>query len=310
MRLRISMIAMALVLLGSSGVSASGGSSPESARAAAVASGLGLNLPLVARLVGAGSTLYITTVDVQNNAVGSTQVDWYLNGVNLRTSASIAVAGSISSTGTLVAQGSGGTMRGRSNAHFEDLIDSFSQAGFLPSSIKDDGFIGSLFFVFNGFQKKGQGTATARFFSSSGGGTIGQALKAHEITVSEPQKLVGIARDTRGKPGSQLYANIFVNNTGVTPGGVGAVGPVSVQIQAYANSTGQPTGTPLNTAIGVGQTVGVSDVLAQLKVPSGEDTVLVYVTVTSGTAAIAGVFAEVDAVTRDGSTTDMTRADF
>jgi hypothetical protein len=275
-----------------------------------VAAGLGLNLPLVARLVGAGSTLYVTTVDVQNNAPTSTQVDWYLNGVNLRTSAPIAVVGSISSTGTLVAQGGGGLMRGRSNAHFEDMIDAFSQAGFLPSSIEADGFIGSLFFVFNGFQKKGQGTATTRFFSSFGGGTIGQALKGHEIGVSEPQKLVGIARDTRGKPGVQLYTNIFVNNTGVTPTGSGAVGPVNIQVQAYANSTGQPTGTPLNTTIGVGQTVGVSDVLTQLKVPAGEDTVLIYVNVTSGTAAIAGVFAEVDAVTRDGSTTDMTRADF
>ena len=309
MRIAISTIAIPLLLLGSP-AGAVDIALAQSSRAVAAASGLGLNLPLVARLTGAGSTLYITTVDVQNNAAGSTQVDWYLNGVNLRTSASIAASGSISSTGTLVARGSGGLMRGRSNAHFEDMIDSFSQAGFLPSTIEADGFIGSLFFVFNGFQKRGQGTATARFFSSSGGGTIGQALRGHEITVSEPQKLVGVARDTRGKPGSQLYANIFVNNTGVTPGGVGAAGPVSVQIQAYANSTGQPTGTPLNTTIGVGQTVGVSDVLAQLKVPAGEDTVLVYVTVTSGTAAIAGVFAEVDAATRDGSTTDMTRADF
>lgn len=201
-------------------------------------------------------------------------------------------------------------MRALSNAHFEDILDSFVQAGFLPASIKDDGFIGSLFLVFNGFTKSGQGAATVRFFSSFGGGTIGQSLKGHEITAAEPQKVVGFARDTRGKAGPQLYVNIFVNNVGVTPAGIGAPGPVTVRIQAYANSTGLPTGTPLDATIGVGQTVGVSDVLTQLKVPAGEDTVIVFVTVTSGTSAIAGVFAQVDVVTRDGSTTDMGAAVF
>jgi hypothetical protein len=33
-------------------------------------------------------------------------------------------------------------------------------------------------------------------------------------------------------------------------------------------------------------------------------------TVTAGTSAIAGVFAEVDVTTRDGTTTDASRADF
>ena len=291
-------------------VSAAAGPAPAATREAAVANGLAVNLPLVARLIGAGPTLYISTVDVQNNASAAAQVDWYLNGVNLRTSAAIALIGSISSSGALVAQGTGGTMRALSNAHFDDMIDSFVQAGFLPASIKDDGFIGSVLFVFNGFKKRGQGTATVRFFNSFGGGTIGQSLRGHEITVSEPQKVVGVARDTRGKPGAQLYANIFVNNVGVTPSGLGAPGPVTVRVQAYANSTGLPTGTPLDAVIGVGQTVGVSDVLAQLKVPPGEDTVIVFVTVISGTSAIHGVFALVDVTTRDGSTTDMTSATF
>jgi hypothetical protein len=283
---------------------------PQASRAAAPANGLGVNLPLVARLVGAGPTLYITTVDVQNNSATATQVDWYLNGVNLRTSTSLALAGSISSTAALVAQGTGDPMRGRSNAHFDDIIDSFIQAGYLNGSIRDDGFIGSILFVFNGFNKRGQGVAIARFYSAFGGGTIGQALKGREISAAEPQKLVALARDTRGKAGPQLYANIFVNNTGVTPGLVGAPGPVTVRIQAYANTTGQPTGTPLDTVIGVGETVGVSDVLAQLKVPPGEDTIIVYVTVISGTSAIDGVFAQVDATTRDGSTTPMSPANF
>ena len=47
-----------------------------------------------------------------------------------------------------------------------------------------------------------------------------------------------------------------------------------------------------------------------MQVPISKDTVIVIVTVTSGNAAIAGVSAEVDATTRDGSTVDMARADF
>ena len=283
---------------------------PQSLRDAAPAAGLAVNLPLVARLIGAGPTLYISTVDVQNNAGDAAQVDWYLSGTNLRTSAAINLTGSVSSTGALVAQGTGGTVRAKSNSHFDDFVDSLVQAGFLPASIKDDGFIGSTLFVFNGFSKRGQGSATVRFFNSFGGGTIGQVLKAHEITVKEPQSLVGLARDTRGKPGAQLYANIFINNEGVTPSGTGAAGAVTVHVQAVANSTGANVGTALDTQIGPGQTVGISDVLTTLKVPAGEDTVLVYVTVTNGTAAIAGVFAQVDLTTRDGSTTDMTPVAF
>lgn len=278
---------------------------PAYSRELAPAAGLAVNVPLVARLIGAGNTLYISSVDVQNNNSTATQVDFYLSGTNLRTSAAISLIGSVSSTGALVAQGAGGTVRGKSNIHFEDFVDSLATAGLLPATIKDDGFIGSVLFVFNGFTKRGLGSATVRFFTTFGGGTIGQALKGHEITVKETQSLVGVARDTRGKAGPQLYANIFINNEGVTASGVGAAGPVTVHVQAVANSTGANVGTPLDTVIAPGQTVGISDVLTTLKVPVGEDTVLVYVTVTNGTAAIWGVFAQVDVTTRDGSTTDM-----
>ena len=268
---------------------------PGAQSPAATASGLGVSLPLVARLIGAGPTLYISTVDVSNNTTTSAQVDFYFNGVNLRTSAPVAVTGSVTGSGALAAQGTGTPMRARFNAHWDDFIDALVVAGMLPASIEQDGFIGS---------------ATVRFYNSAFGGTLGQSLKGHEISSSEPQSLVATVRDSRGKPGPQLYANIFVNNTGVTPTGSGTASTVNVRVQAYANSTGLPVGTPLDTGIGVGQTVGISDVLAQLKIPAGEDTLLVYVTVTSGASAIAGVFAEVDVTTRDGTTTDMSRADF
>jgi len=284
---------------------------PEPTQEEALASGLGINLPLVARLTGAGATLYTSSVDVANNTANPTQVDFYLDGIDIASSAPISKTGSISSTGTIAGQGAGGQMRARSNAHFDDFVQSLINAGILPANVATDGFIGSVLFVFNGFTKSGQGEAKVRFFSSFGGGTIGQSLHGHEITGSEPQSLVASFRDSRGEGGPQLYANMFISNTGLTPGGAPASGPVNVHIQAYASSTGQPIGTAKDTAIGIGQTVGISDVLrAGLAVPAGEDTVLVYVTVTSGNAAIAGVQAQVDETTRDGSVMDMCRADF
>ncbi|HEY1250994.1 MAG TPA: hypothetical protein VGH97_07365 [Thermoanaerobaculia bacterium] len=278
-------------------------------RTAAAASGLGVNLSLVGRLVGAGNTLYASAVDVHNNAPTDVQVDFYLNGVNARTGGAVATAGSISATGELVSQGAG-SMRGRSNAHYEDLIDSLILRGFLSESLRSDGFLGSMLVVFNGHSKKGQGGATVRFYNSLSGGTVGQSLKGREIGISEPQKLVALARDTRGQPGTKLYTNVFVNNLGFTPGGIGASGPVTVRFQAYANSSGQPTGITLDRTIDVGQTVGVSDVIHALQVPASEDTVLVYASVVSGTSAIAGVFVQIDDVTKDGSTTDMSPANF
>jgi hypothetical protein len=276
----------------------------------ALASGLGINLPLVARLIGAGPTLYTSSVDVANNSTLSVQVDFYLDGIDIATSAPISKVGSISAGGTLVAQGAGGLVRAKSNAHFDDFIQSLIDAGILPANISTDGFIGSVLFVFNGFTKSGQGEAKVRFFSSFGGGTIGQALKGHEITGAEPQSLVTSLRDSRGKAGPQLYANLFINNTGLTSTGAPASGPVGIRIQAFANSSGLAVGTPINTSVGLGQTVGVNDVLHALAVPSTEDTILVFVTVTSGNAAIAGVQAQVDQSTRDGSVMDMNRADF
>jgi len=275
----------------------------------AAASGLGINVPLVARLIGAGSTLYRSSVDVANNSTLSAQVDFYLDGVDLATSAAISHAGSISSSGALVAQGAGGLMRSKSNVHYDDFVDALLTAGLLPPNIENDGFIGSVLFVFNGLTKSGQAEAKVRFFSDFQGGTIGQALRGHEITGAEPQSLVASVRDSRGKPGPQLYANLFINNTGLTPSGAPASGAVGVKVQAYANSSGLPVGTPLNTNIGLGQTVGVNDVLHTLAVPASEDTVLVFITVTSGNAAIAGVQAQVDQTTRDGSVMDIGRAD-
>jgi len=103
---------------------------------------------------------------------------------------------------------------------------------------------------------------------------------------------------------------MFINNTGLTATGSGTAGVVSVHFQAYANSTGEPTGTPLDLGIDVGQTASISDVFHRLNVPAGEDEILVYATVTSGTSAIAGASVEIDQTTKDGSVQDMSRADF
>ena len=278
---------------------------------AAAACGLGVNLPLVGRLIGAGNVLYISTVDVTNNNTADAQVDFYLDGQNLTSGAAISVSGSISSAGDPVPAGTGGSMRSRSNAHFDDFIHALVEAGLLPANLEPDGFLGSVLFVFSGFDQSGQGSAFVRFFSSFGGGTIGQALRAHEISSNEPRSVMAAFRDSRSQSsGPRLYANMFLNNTGLTPSGTLAPGTINVHVQAYANSTGQPVGTPFDVLIPPGQTVSISDVLRRVAAPAEEDTVLVYATATTGTAAIAGVAVQIDDTTKDGSVVDMNRADF
>lgn len=275
--------------------------------------GLGLNMPLVGRLIGGGGVLYSTALDVTNNPITATQVDFYLDGIEITTGNSIALDGSISSSGALVTRGTGGQMPGRSNAHFDDFVDSLVTANLLPASVKPNGFIGSVLFIFDGYSKRGQGGVSARFFNSFGGGTIGVSLAGHPITTSEPTQLVATLRDTRGKPGAQLYSNLFVNNSGLTPSGFGGpAGPVTVQFQAYSTSSGLPVGSPRTIPnINPGATVSFGDVLTVLQVPAAsEDSFLVYATVISGNAAIEGVAVQVDAITKDGSAVEMSRADF
>jgi hypothetical protein len=296
---------MALVLSGAL-VSAPAGRSEPLAKA----TGLGLNLPVVGRLIGGGNTLFATSIDVSNNAAQSTQVDFYFDAVDLVTQAPIVIDGSIANGG-LTAQG-GGTLRSYSNAHFDDFVNALVEASMLPAATRDHGVLGSLLLVFNGFDRRGQGSASARFYNELGGGTVGVALAAREVTTNEPTSLVATVRDTRGRPGPQLYSNMFINNMGLTSAGGAIAQPVTVEVSARANSSGQPVGVPiLLSDIGPGQTASINQVLTALQVPaSAEDTILVFARVTSGNAAIAGVISTVDAATRDGSLVEMSRADF
>ena len=290
---------------------------------AAAARGLTVNVPVVGRLNGAGGILFKTAIDVSNNSGTAAQLDFYL--VGTAGADTFSVTGSISGSATLVAQGAGGPARAHSNYHADDFIDAVVKAGMLPASVESANFLGSVRFVFDGFTKTGQGSASANFYRdfSAGGvaGTLGVSATGHEITANEPVTLVGTFRYTVGKSGPQVYSNLFVNNMGVTPVAVAppcsscpqGVLPTSidVKISAYSNKTGSPVGTAKTvTGIAPGQTIAFGPVLSALSVPADEDTVLVYVTVVSGNAAIAALAVQVDNGTHDSSSVDMRRADF
>jgi len=271
---------------------------PE-ALASGPAAGLGVNLAAIGHLP-AGALVFQTEVNVQNNTSVAAQIDVYFDGVS--GGAPFAVNASISSAGALVAQGSGGTVRGHSNVHFDDFVDALVQAGLLPASVETNGILGSALFVFNGFNKSGQGSAVARFYVEACGGTVGQAINGREVTTAERTKLVTFVRDSRGQPGPQLYPNLFVNNMGLTPTGSGTATAIDVQLSAFSNATGNPVGTPTTLhGINPGATVLVGNVLATLGVPAGEDTVLVTIDVVSGNAAIDGGVVELDLTTKDGT---------
>ena len=277
----------------------------------AAARGLGINVPLVARLVGGGNTLYITSLDVSNHSSSNVQVDFYFDGTNATTQAPIAITGSVTLDG-LGAVGHG-TLRARSNAHFEDFFGALVAAGMLPQATVDQGVIGSVLFVYNNLSKRGQASVTARFKNDLAGGTVGVALRGHEMTGSEPRQLVAAVRDSRGntKGEAAVYPNMFLNHTGVTPSGSGTLTPVTVEVSAVSNTSGQTVGVPISLTISSGHTAQVGSLLQTLQVPAGfDDTILVYARVTSGEAAIHGIISQVDAVTRDGSVFEMSRADF
>jgi hypothetical protein len=270
--------------------------------------GLGVSMPLVGRVIGSGNTLFATAIDVTNNSGSATAVDFFFTGSDGRTGELISIIGSVSDIG-LVSR-SRGILSGRTNAHIEDFIAELVTVGFLPREVQDDGITGSVLFVFQGLSRSGQGAVTARFYNAFGGGTVGVTIKGHEITSAEPKKIVAAIRDTRGQSGSQSYPNLFINHTGLTPTGAASTETVTVEISASANVTGQPIGVPMTFQLRPGETRTIGQALQALQVPAGTTTILVTATVTAGNAAIAGVVSQVDAVTRDGSAFDMTRADF
>ena len=134
------------------------------------------------------------------------------------------------------------------------------------------------------------------------------SLAGQVITTNDPQALVAVVRDTRGKPGPQLYTNLFLNNTGLTRAGTPA-DVVEVELTTFSNSSGTPVGTPLRIVLAPGRTLVIGQAFTALGIPASEDTALVYARVTSGDATIAGLTSIVDNVTRDGSAIAMSRAD-
>jgi len=273
--------------------------------------GLSINLPLVGRVIGGGNTLFATSIDVSNNATTSVRADFYFDGKDVTTGETVSIVGSIGDFG-IVPQG-GGIMAAQSNQHFNDFISALVDANLLASGLRDDGMQGSVLFVFNGYTKSGQGAVTARFYNAFGGGNVGVAIKGHEIAAGEPQKLVVTALDTTTLSGTgQVYPNVFINNTGLAPDGTTAHGDVTVQLSAVSVKSGQPLGNPMSITIGSGQTATVGHVFQALGITPAADltSLLVYATVTSGTAAIEGLVSQVDTVTKDGSAFEMSRADF
>lgn len=276
----------------------------------AIARGIGLNLPLAARLTGAGNVLYTTSIDVSNHTATNARVDFYFDGINLRTQQTITITGMVTDAG--LRRRESGTLRARSSAHFEDFVAAMAAAQLLPADAVNDGVLGSVLFVFDGFAKAGQGSVIARFKNTHGGGTVGVSLSAREVTAGEPQRLVAVVRDSRGngEGEAEVYPNLFVNNMGLTPAGQATNDTVSVELTANSSRTGESIGVPLLLTIPAGQTAGINSVLHSLEVSSEERSVLVTVRVTSGNAAIQGIVSQVDAVTGDGSVFEMSRADF
>jgi hypothetical protein len=270
---------------------------------AAPASGLGVSLPLIGRLGGAGGVLYKTAVDITNSRAVPTQVDFYIDGADRVTGQTISLSGSLTADG-FGGQGSA-VLPGRTSVHFADIVRTLADQHLIPADMVDHGFLGSMMLVFDGATRSGEGAATARFYNGMGAGTVGVALKGHEMTGNEPLALTATIQDSRGNADGapELYTNIFLNNTGLTSAGAPTADPVSIEVIAYSARTGQRIGSPVRLTVGPGQTAGVPT--GPLGLGKAEPRAVIVARVTSGTASIQGLVSLVDNVTKDGSAYEM-----
>lgn len=273
--------------------------------------GMGINLSVVGRVIGRGDTLFRTAVDVTNNTDTATEVDFYFAGTS--NGVPVGMQGSISSSDGIFSQGAstGGFVAGHQNVHFDDFIDALFKTGNLRSDVEANGVIGSVLFVFNGFNKSGQGAANARIYNDGCGGTVGESINGREITSNESTSLLVTARNTVGAVGPQLYTNLFINNIGLTPTGSGEPSADDdILVTALSGKTGTAVGKAIRIAgLGTGATA-VIDVFSELSIPPSEDTVILEIDVVSGTCAIDAVAVAVDMATHDAAATKAANGSF
>lgn len=285
-------------------------------RAQAVVNGIGVNNPVIAELTGEGGVQYFTGLDVSNNTAAPHIVAFFFDGADAATGAILPpITGNIVDPGGVTGQDD--AMNGYANAHFDDFLGALRDGSALTQQEYDDGVVGSLLLVFDGTSASGQGSSQARFYSAGCGGTIGVGAKGLEITGNNPVQLVGVFRDTTGEAGvPQLYPNIFLNNVGFNiSGGPPTLngGDITVQLTAYSATHPSPTPVAQTTIgpIGLGQTAVVSRLFGFLGLTNAtDDTLLVFAAVIDGDSTIQALGDEVDPTTRDGSSIELSRADF
>jgi hypothetical protein len=300
------------------------GRAKSAATLQASASGVGINLDVVGRLVGGGNTLFKTSVDIANNTNTPTQVDAYfagiVSGVHTEPQAlQVTAAG-------LVGPNSSSQLAAHSVFHTDDFIDDLRVAGLISQADEDAGILGSLLVIYNSpsaglFNSTvGQGAVQARFYStvaagngSLSGGTIGVSANGHELTGSEPTSLVGIARDTiliANTP--QVYTNFFINNEGYPDSsGHPVVSTVQIRLTGYSNSTHSITGQSNPITIGQYETAVIGNIFQLLGGNlATDDTLIVFVDIISGNSAISGLSSTNDNTTKDPSGAQLRPADW
>ena len=250
--------------------------------------GFSVDLPIVGHVRGV-STTFFTSLDITNNSAQPTGVDFFYTPAD----------------GSAPRSGSFGTLLGFDNIHTEDVLQSFADAGIIPPGQGGNSY-GTLLLTFTNpaFKTGSEASAIARvwsFAAGTSGPTYGLAYRALPLHTAGAHSLATVVRN-----GGGLVTNIGIENVGIDDSGNSAGDTVTVRLSFFDPTSGAAVGTQPAFALGPGQMTQINDVFNAggknpFQLPTGADSLIVFVDEVGGTSQIAGYAVLKDTTTNDGS---------
>lgn len=258
-------------------------SHPFTIRVADAGGGFSVDLPIVTRVHGVGTT-YFTALDITNNTSQPTGVDFFYT----------------PSDGSAPRGGTFGTLLGFGNLHADDVLQSLAAAGLITPNQAANSY-GTLLLTFTNpsFHLGTEATAVTRvwsYASGTSGPTFGLGYRARVLHTGGAHALTPILR-----AGNGLVSNVGLENVGINDAGAVDNTPVTLRLTFYDPDSGAIVGTQPTVSLAPGQVLQINDITSLYNLPPGMSNVLLFVDEVTGAAQIAGYVVTKDTGTSDGS---------